>query len=56
MNIVLCFVKCLEFFEVCQCFCATAKVVVNLELPSDIGKILEGLEMWEVLSRVLHSE
>ena len=37
LDILLCFVECLQFFKVRECLCATAKLVIDLEPSPDVG-------------------
>lgn len=54
LNVVLCLVERLEFLEMCKRFRMSTKLVIDLELPPDIGQILKRLEVRKILSRVLN--
>lgn len=53
LNILLSFIESLELLEVCECFTTSAKLVVDLKLAANKGKILKGLEVRKILSGVL---
>lgn len=53
LNVILNFIKDIELFEMCECFCRAVELVVDLELPAEWGQVMEGLEMWKVFTGVL---
>jgi hypothetical protein len=53
LHIVLYFIVGLELLEMRKCFRPASKLVVNLELATNLGQILQRLQMWKILSRIL---
>src|SRR5690242_10645796 len=52
LDVFLHFVECLKFFEVCKGLRATAKLIIDLELPANIWEILKGLKMRQIFARI----
>jgi len=53
LHIVLYLIVGLKILEMRERFRSSSELVVNLELATSFGQILQRLQMWQILSRIL---